>query len=134
MKKTTRLQQEFSPAATERAQRAWVGGITDEDRREAVKYGYCMLFADRSAESLEAYMNRAAAAGHLPALVASVGMLNNRFAIMLARKDRALGRVQAFMMAGTEEGRDPRASMRAEEAAVYGDVVKALERAHLETI
>lgn len=134
MKKTAKTQTELSPAEIERAQRAWVGGITEEDRREARKYGYCILFADRSSESLEAYMNRAAAVGHVPALVASVGMLNNRMAILLARKDRALRKAQAFMMEGTEEGRDPRASMPAKEAAVYAAVVKALNRAHTETV
>lgn len=130
MKKSATPQKEISPAEIERAQRAWVGGITEEDRRAARKYGYCILFADRSAESLEAYMNRAAAVGHVPALVASVGMLNNRMAILLARKDRALRKVQAFM----EEGRDPRASMPAKESSVYAAVVKALTRAHTETV
>ena len=134
MKKTAKPQMELSPAEIERAQRAWVAGITEEDRREAHKYGYCVLFADRSAESLEAYMNRAATVQHLPTLVASVGMLNNRMAILLARKDRALRRVQEFMMEGTEEGLDPRASMPAKEAAVYAAVVTALNRAHTETV
>lgn len=134
MKKSAKPQKEFSPAEIERTQRAWVASINEEDRREAHKYGYCVLFADRSAESLEAYMNRAASVEHVPALVASVGMLNNRMAILLARKDRALRRAQAFMMEGTEEGRDPRASMPAKEAAVYAVVVKALNRAHLETV
>lgn len=134
MKKTAKPQKESSPAEIERTQRAWVASINEEDRREAHKYGYCALFADRSAESLEAYMNRAASVEHVPALVASVGMLNNRMAILLARKDRALRRAQAFMMEGTEEGRDPRGSMPAKEAAVYAVVVKALNRAHLETV
>lgn len=134
MKKSATPQKELSPAEVERAQRAWVAGITEQDRREARKYGYCVLFADRSAESLEAYMNRAAAVGHVPALVASVGMLNNRMAVLLARKDRALRKVQAFMMEGTEEGRDPRASMPVKESAVYAAVVKALTRAHAETV
>jgi hypothetical protein len=134
MKTKTKPQKELTPIEIERTQRAWVANITEEDRREAVKYGYCMMFADRSAENLEAYMNRAAAAGHVPALVASVGMLSNRMAIMLARKDRALRRVQAFMMIGTEDGYDPRASMPTDEASVYADVVKALGRAHVETL
>lgn len=134
MRKIAKPQQELSPSEIDRTQRAWVASITEEDRREAHKYGYCVLFADRSAESLEAYMNRAASVEHVPALVASVGMLNNRMAILLARKDRALRRAQAFMMEGTEEGRDPRASMPAKEAAVYAVVVKALNRAHLETV
>lgn len=134
MKKPNKTENVPTPAEIERTQRAWAGSLTNEDRREAVRYGYCPLFADRSAESLETYMNRAAAVGHVPALVASVGMVSNRMAIMLARKDRALRRVQAFMMEGTEDGRDPRASMSVKKAAVYGDVIKALTRAHLETV
>lgn len=121
-------------AETDRAQQTWMASITDKDRREAVQYGYCMMFADRSAESLEAYIERAVKGGHVPALVAALGMLGNRLAIILARKDRALRRVQAFMMEGTEEGHDPRASMPAKEAAVYTAVLKALKRAHQETV
>jgi len=133
MKTKTHPQKELTPAEIERAQEAWVESITEEDR-QAVTYGYCIMFADRSAESIEAYMNRAVSVGHVPALVATVGMLSNRMAIMLARKDRALRRVQAFMMIGAEDGRDPRASMHADEAAVYAAVVRALSRAHVETV
>lgn len=85
MKKSAAPQKELSPAEVERTQRAWVAGITEEDRREA-------------------------------------------------RKDRALRKVRAFMLEGTEEGRAPRASMPAKEAAVYAAVVKALTRAHTETV
>jgi hypothetical protein len=134
MKKTAKPSQEPTLAEIERTQRAWFASITEEDRREAHKYGYCFFFGDRSAENLEVYMNRATAAANVPALVASAGMLTNRMAIMLARKDRALRRVQAFMMEGTEEGRDPRCSMPAKESAVYTDVVKAINRSHMETI